>query len=112
MKKTTLIAIGLFVSIITFAQQKPNYGATPQDSITCIESLIYKDYLKNDPALALDLWRVAYNICPQSQKTLYINGVKMFKVLVKKEKDTAKKVAYLYMINGLKCLVKNVMYWV
>jgi tetratricopeptide (TPR) repeat protein len=79
--------------LTTFAQGK--YGATPEDSVTCIESLIYKDYLKNDPVLANDLWREAYRVCPQSRKSLYINGAKIYKALAKKEKDAAKKAAYL-----------------
>jgi tetratricopeptide (TPR) repeat protein len=81
------------LSLTSFAQ--PNYGATPEDSITCIENLIYKDYIKNEPKLALEMWRIAYNTCPQSQKTLYINGVKMYKSLAKKEKDPALKKAYI-----------------
>ena len=96
MKKVALILVGLITSLASFAQ--PNYGATPQDSITCIESLIYKDYLKADPKLALDLWRVAYRVCPQSQKSLYINGVEMYKDLAdkaEKEKNEALKEAYL-----------------
>ena len=82
MKKLALILIGLTVSLTTFAQGK--YGATPEDSVTCVESLIYKDYMKSDPKLALELWRVAYRVCPQSQKTLYINGVKLYEGLAKK----------------------------
>lgn len=93
MKRIALIVIGLVLSVTTFAQGK--YGATPEDSITCIESLIYKDYMKSEPKLALELWRVAYKTCPQSQKTLYINGVKMYKTLAKKEQDAEKKKAYL-----------------
>ena len=93
MKKFALILIGLIISLTTYSQGK--YGATPADSIVCIESLIYKDYLKNEPALALELWRVAYKTCPKSQKTLYINGVKMFKALAKKSKDAAQQKAYL-----------------
>jgi len=93
MKKITLTIVGITISLASFAQ--PNYGKTPQDSITCIESLIYKDYLKNDPKLALSLWKVAYRVCPQSQKTLYINGVDMYKDLADKETDKIKKEAYL-----------------
>ena len=93
MKKLTLTFVGLIIGLTSFAQ--PNYGATPEDSVTCIESLIYKDYLKADPKLALELWRVAYRVCPQSQKSLYINGVNMYKDLASKEKDKVKKEAYL-----------------
>jgi len=93
MKKIAIIAVGLFLSGATFAQGK--YGATPEDSLACIESLIYKDYLKSDPVLAKQLWRKAYTVCPKSQKSLYINGVKIYKALAKKEKDAALKAAYL-----------------
>lgn len=93
MKKIALILVGLIISVGSFAQGK--YGATPADSITCIESLIYKDYLKSDPKLALKLWKVAYKTCPQSQKSLYINGVSMYKDLAGNEKDAAKKQTYL-----------------
>ncbi|MDB4534581.1 hypothetical protein N9242_06895 [Vicingaceae bacterium] len=93
MKKIAIIVIGLVLSLTTFAQGK--YGATPEDSITCIESLIYKDYLKSDPLLAHSLWKKAYKVCPQSQKSLYINGVKIYKALAAKEKDAAVKAMYL-----------------
>ena len=93
MKKIGLILVGLIISAGSFAQGK--YGETPEDSVACIESLIYKDYLKSDPALAMSLWRVAYKTCPQSQKSLYINGVKMYVALAKKEKDAIVKKTYI-----------------
>ncbi len=96
MKKLALIITGLVISLASFAQGK--YGATPEDSVKCIESLIYKDYLKADPKLAHSLWRVAYKTCPQSQKTLYINGVKIYEGLAKKagkEKNNELKELYL-----------------
>ena len=93
MKKIGLILVAIITGLTTFAQ--PNYGETAADSVTCIESLIYKDYLKSEPKLALSLWRVAYKTCPQSQKTLYINGASMYDALAEKEKDEAKKAAYL-----------------
>lgn len=93
MKKITLILAGLLISLTTFAQGK--YGATAKDSVVCIESLIYKDYLDSEPKLALKLWKVAYKTCPKSQKSLYINGVKMYGNLADKEKDPVKKTAYL-----------------
>ena len=92
MKKLTLALIGIAFSTLTFAQGK--YGATPEDSITCIESLIYKDYIKNDPKLALSLWRKAYKVCPASQVSLYINGVKLYQNLIRGAKDAATQQAY------------------
>lgn len=95
MRKLALILIGLTVSLTTFAQQ---YGKTPEDSVTCVESLIYKDYMKSDPKLALELWRVAYRVCPQSQKTLYINGVKLYEGLAEKaEKAKNNELKELYL---------------
>ncbi|MCB0402793.1 MAG: hypothetical protein KDD41_11960 [Flavobacteriales bacterium] len=93
MKRLTFIIAGFMLSLTSFAQG--DYGATPEDSVKCIEHLIYKDYMGNDEKLALKLWRVAYNVCPKSQKTLYINGVKLYENLAKDAKDEATKQLYL-----------------
>jgi tetratricopeptide (TPR) repeat protein len=92
MKKLTLVLLGIAISGLTFAQGK--YGKTAQDSVTCIESLIYKDYMTSDPALALSLWKKAYDVCPASQITLYINGVKLYQGLIKGATDAKLQQAY------------------
>lgn len=92
MRKLTLVLLGLAITSLTFAQGK--YGKTPEDSIVCIESLIYKDYLKSDPALAMSLWKKAYATCPESQLTLYINGVKLYQDLIKSATDAKTQQAY------------------
>lgn len=92
MRKLTLTLVAIAIASLTFAQGK--YGKTPEDSIVCIESLIYKDYLKSDPALAMSLWKKAYKTCPESQLTLYINGVKMYQDLIRDAKDTKTQQAY------------------
>lgn len=92
MKKLALAFLAIAISTLSFAQGK--YGATPEDSVVCIESLIYKDYMKSDPALALSLWKKAYEVCPASQVSLYINGVKLYQGLVKGAKDGASQKAY------------------
>lgn len=92
MKKLTLVLLGIAISGLTFAQGK--YGKTPEDSVVCIESLIYKDYLKSDPSLAMSLWKKAYATCPASQLTLYINGVKLYQDLIKTATDTKLQQAY------------------
>ncbi|MGE0562394.1 MAG: tetratricopeptide repeat protein [Flavobacteriales bacterium] len=92
MRKLTLVLLTLTITSLTFAQGK--YGKTPEDSIVCIESLIYKDYLKSDPALALSLWKKAYKTCPESQLTLYINGVKLYQDLIKSATDAKTQKAY------------------
>lgn len=92
MRKLTLALLALTITSLTFAQGK--YGKTPEDSIVCIESLIYKDYLKSDPALAMSLWKKAYKTCPESQLTLYINGVKLYQDLIRDAKDAKTQQAY------------------
>jgi len=90
MKKIGLIVLGLIISVSTFAQGK--YGNTPADSVTCIEALAtYKTYIKAEPKLALKIWKEAYGVCPGSRKSLYTNGVKIYKHFIKQEQDAAKK---------------------
>ena len=90
MKNLGLIVIGLMISASTFAQGV--YGSTPEDSVTCIESLAtYKTYIKAEPKLALEIWKRAYAVCPGSRKTLYTNGVKIYKHFIKEEQDATKK---------------------
>ena len=92
MKKLALALLAITISTFSFAQGK--YGATPEDSVACIESLIYKDYMKADPALALSLWKTAYRVCPASQVSLYINGVKLYQGLIRGAKTGAEQKAY------------------
>lgn len=99
MKKLGLILFMSAITTIAFTQGK--YGATPQDSVTCIENLIYKEYMKSDAKLALKMWRKAYAICPGSQKSLYINGVKMYKNLHKKSKDKTVQKTYFDTIMSI-----------
>ena len=90
MKNLGLVLIGLMISATTFAQGI--YGETPSDSVTCIESLAtYKTYIQAEPKLALSIWKKAYTVCPGSRKTLYTNGVKIYKHFIKVEKDAARK---------------------
>ena len=92
MKKVSLIIIGTALSVMTFAQGK--YGKTPEDSVACIENLIYKDYMSSDPALALSLWKKAIAVCPSSQLSLYINGVKLYQGMIKNTTDAKLQQAY------------------
>lgn len=83
------------MSLGSFAQDE-KYGNTPEEIQTCKEALsVYRENMKIDRALALNYWRVAYKTCPQSQKSLYINGVKLYASLAKKEKDAAVKKTYI-----------------
>jgi tetratricopeptide (TPR) repeat protein len=60
-----------------------------QDSIECMRNLsLYREYVKqNDYQTALPFWRKAFNGCPQSFKSIYLDGVKMYRDFIEKEKD-------------------------
>lgn len=56
------------------------YGDTPEEQETCKKNLsLYREY--RDQGLwkqALPFWREAYQVCPASAKTLYIDGAKFY----------------------------------
>ena len=93
MKAKLLSVVMLLVGATSFAQDK--YGSTPEEQAKCKESLsLYREFrdqdLVND---AMPHWQKACQICPQSAKTLYTDGVDFYRTLLKKEKDATKKVA-------------------
>lgn len=95
MKKLTLISACVLFSLGIFAQGG-KYGATPQDSIKCVEGLsLYKDFLGKDDKAALQYWRVPYTLCPQSSEKMYLDGINIFSNLIQKEKDAATKQKYV-----------------
>ena len=59
--------------------QKGRFGATPEDSIQCVQNLsLYIEFFKqknyND---AIVPWRWLMANCPRSSKKMYVNGVKL-----------------------------------
>ena len=100
MKKTVKIiaTVVLMISTLNGFSQKGKYGATPEDSLTCIENLsVYLNpYFKSgDYKEAVKFWRVCFNTCPKSSKNMYINGAKMYKQFIKDAEDDSTKRAYL-----------------
>ena len=89
------VLLGLFLSSLsTFAQDDAKYGDNPdqcrQDLSEYIEFVKQKNYLD-----ALPAWRRVYNACPQSSKSIFLNGPKIMATLIKKEPDEAKKFLYI-----------------
>lgn len=74
-----------------------------EDSIRCIRNLsIYREYAKQEMyETALSSWRVVYNECPKASINIYIDGVKIFKHLLKNEEDKETKQAYLDTITNI-----------
>lgn len=77
--------------------QGGKYGATPEDSVKCVQNLsVYKDFVKEKKYKeAVGYWRIPCEVCPKSQKSLYTNGVKMYRSFIKAEEDAAKKEALI-----------------
>lgn len=95
MKQTTLLLFVfgfVFGSNLVFAQER--FGA---DSARCVENLsLYKEFVKQKNYKdALNGWRVVFDICPQSSRNIYSDGVKIFTWMISKEKDAAKKDKYV-----------------
>ena len=95
--KKVLWSVSLSViSLGAFAQtEEPNYGNTLEEQQACKENLsLYREYRDQDQIKdAITFWRKAWKICPQSAKTLYIDGAKFYSHLIENEKDSLTKIA-------------------
>lgn len=82
------ITLSFFLVAGSAVGQDQNYGkyGTPE----CANNLsIYTEYLKGENINeAIPSWREAFKICPPGvRQTLYIDGIKIFKYLLEKNKD-------------------------
>lgn len=93
MFRTSLI---LLISILHFSSfaQKGKYGATPEDSVQCVQNLsLYIEFFKQKNYQdAIAPWRWLMANCPKSSKKMYADGVIMMKkYMIKNEKDAARR---------------------
>ncbi|MBN2350628.1 MAG: hypothetical protein JXJ22_17455 [Bacteroidales bacterium] len=60
-----------------------------EDSIRCIKNLsLYREYARQkDYVSAKPYWKIAFNECPASNENIYIDGIKIYKYYIEKEKD-------------------------
>lgn len=95
MKKQLFALVMLATSFVATAQSK--FGATPEDSLTCIEnnSLYVEFYKQKNYNDAKGPWLKAVQTCPKYSKNLYIKGSSMYKKFIKAEKDAEKKAALI-----------------
>ncbi len=86
MKRFSLILVYLLLTSTVFGQK---YGATPEDSITCITNIsLYKEHFKQKNYTdAKAGWIGVFDGCPQSQKSTYLNGNKMYIEYISKENN-------------------------
>ena len=90
MKKQLFTIALVFLAMASFGQK---YGATPEDSLTCLENTsLYKEFYKQKSYTdAKGPWLKAVTACPKSSKNLYIKGASMYKRFIAKEKDLTKR---------------------
>jgi len=104
----TTLALLIGFSLLGFGQNAletkddlPKYG---NDSVECVKNLsLYRgdakqwkaSGYKNEESLksAAKYWRYVLNNCPKATENLYVDGVKMVNILIKKEKDISKKLS-------------------
>jgi len=69
-----------FLVLGGLAQDDSKYGSTPEEVEECKKNLsLYREYRdQNLPEQALPFWRDAFEICPKSAKTLYIDGARFY----------------------------------
>ena len=81
------------INSIVFGQNG-KYGATDEDSVTCIENLsVYKDFLRDGQfAKAKSYWGKAYRICPKSSLKMYVDGEKILNNMIKENKENKERV--------------------
>lgn len=86
MKKFSWILVYLLLAGTVFGQK---YGATPEDSIACITNIsLYKEHFKQKNYTdAKAGWIGVFDGCPQSQKSTYLNGNKMYTQYIKNEEN-------------------------
>ena len=94
MKKQLFTLALIFISVVSFGQK---YGATPEDSVICVEntSLYVEFYKQKNYVDARGPWLLAVTHCPSSSKNLYIKGATMYKNFIVAEKDIEKRAALI-----------------
>lgn len=102
---TVVMIAGLSVTAELSAQGTKKYGETPEDSVECIMNLsLYTEFYKQwkgsgykNTAMsdAIGPWRRVFLDCPGARLGTFVDGAKMITFLIKNEKDTDLKNAYI-----------------
>lgn len=89
---TTISRILVLAAVSTLAltaNSQGKYGATPEDSITCITNLsLYQEFIKqNSINDAYGPWKKVLQVCPTASKGAYQNAPRILGTLIANEKD-------------------------
>lgn len=92
--RALLLLSGLMLGTTLTVSAQNDFGA---DSAACVKQLfLYQEFTKQKSWTdALVPWEKAIEMCPGSRKSLYTKGKKMFKALLKEEKDEAARAALI-----------------
>ncbi len=96
-----LIGILSSVTISAVTLKDNKFG---NDSIECVKNIsLFREYIKQkNYDDALSNWRKAYQLCPKATKNIYIDGAKLYKYLISKNKDSEElQKAYLDSLESL-----------
>ena len=101
--KKLLFLFSAFLSITLSAN--PLVGSKfGSDSVQCVTNIsLYREYVKQkNYDDALTSWRKAYALCPKATKNIYIDGAKLYKHLISKNKGVVElQKAYLDSLETL-----------
>ncbi len=89
-----LLVVSMSVSGQNNSSEKQTESKYGKDSVQCMMNLsLYREFVKQKSFVeALPGWRKVYTDCPRSTKNIYIDGAKIYRYLIKQEKDeTVKK---------------------
>ncbi|MCB0792941.1 MAG: hypothetical protein H6595_07770 [Flavobacteriales bacterium] len=92
-RNTALAALAAMVMLPAGLMAQGKYGTTPDDSVKCVQCLsLYQEFVKQKNYVdALGPWRCAMTTCPASSKNMYIDGAKIRRYFLEKEKDPTVK---------------------
>ncbi len=90
--KTIISAFALLIMLPAMSQKGIEDGSKygqGKDSINCLMNLsLYKEFFKhNNYGDAIGPWRKVFSECPASSQNMYVDGVKMYKSFISKEKN-------------------------
>lgn len=100
MKKTLKLLTGLIIFTLFPINSQAQMGKEDgsrfghgDDSVRCVRSLsLYRENVKNKAyEYAINDWIAVFDECPKASKNIYIDGAKLYKYFLDKEKNPARK---------------------
>ena len=96
--KITLSAIFLMLAMTPNAlAQRGKFGATPKDSVTCVQNLnfIKEEMNSKNYDAAYAMFSEIMRICPAASQNTYLYGIRLMEDFVSKAKDEVQKQKYV-----------------